>query len=84
VLVQTPDEEDSNKYFIPPNNVECNEGGKLRIKRIHIWKFYALGNWILRCKRLIMSQYVYFVKGKGFILPNGGFSFVVAWHIFIG
>jgi hypothetical protein len=78
MLVQTLDEEDSNKYFIPPKNLECNEGGRLGINKeikIHIWKFYALGNRILRCKWFIMSQYVYFVKGKGVILLNGELFF---------
>ncbi len=39
MLVQTLDEEDSNKYFIPPKNLECNEGGRLGINKeikIHI------------------------------------------------
>jgi hypothetical protein len=33
MLVQTPYEEDSNKYFIPPKNLEYNEGGRLQINR---------------------------------------------------
>jgi hypothetical protein len=32
----------------------------------------------------LMNQSVYFVKRKGVILPNGGFSFVAAWRILIG